>query len=126
MMSLSLAGLAAMMTVRRRADDPDRDTSVRLYAKQVAPVVLAVLAGVGGYKYAPLPPDRSAVALHEQITVATKALQDLSTRVALMDQSQHALSAKVQEISDRRTAQVDILEKRIMTCELDIARGRAK
>ena len=105
-MSLSLYPLLAAMTMRRRSDDDGQDTAITRYAKQVAPMVTAVLVAVGSYKYAPLPPGTSEERLAAKIEQGMTKISELTTQITVLEQSQKALTARMDEIYARRTAQV--------------------
>ena len=114
----SIATLAAMMTLRRRNDDDGQYTAITRYANQVAPMVTAVLVAVGSYKYAPLPPGNSEERLAARIEAGMTKISELTTQISVLEQSQKALTERMDEIYARRTAQVGDLEKRVLACEI--------
>lgn len=125
-MTPSLSALAAMVAMRRRGDDSEQDTAIARYAKQVAPMVTAVLVAVGSYKYAPLPPGNSEERLALKIEAGMTKIAELTTQITVLEQSQKALTERMDEIYARRTAQVGELEKRVLTCEIKQAQFEAR
>ena len=117
-MSSTLTALAAMMTLRRRSDDDGQDTAITRYAKQVAPMITAVLVAVGSYKYAPLPPGNSEERLTAKIDASMTKISELTTQITVLEQAQKSLTDRMDEIYARRTAQVGDLEKRVLACEI--------
>lgn len=112
-MSLSLTALLAALTMRRRQDDdPEQDRAIARYAKQVAPMVAVALLTGAGVQLGPMGRDVSDGRddLHKVVTAVTR-----------LEERMGALDARVTDISTRRAAQVEDLEKRVRVCEIQQA-----
>lgn len=110
------AMVAAMMT-RTTQDDPEaeqaqNETYIRL-ARRVAPLVTVSLLTAGGIHLGPMGQD---------ITGGRAEIQALMIETAKLRSEFGHLHERLNDISVRRTAQVEGLEKRVLACELEIAR----
>lgn len=110
------AMVAAMMT-RTRETDPEaeqapNETYIRL-ARQVAPMIGVSLLTAAGIHLGPVGQDVQG----GRVEIQAVLIEQGKLRVELGH-----LHERINEISTRRTAQVGELEKRILQCELEIAR----
>ena len=110
------AMVAAMMT-RTRESDPEAEQApnesyIRL-ARQVAPMVAVAVLTAGGLQFGPLGQD---------VTGGRQEIQSLMIETGKLRLEINHLHERITDISTRRTAQVEGLEKRILQCELEIAR----
>jgi hypothetical protein len=111
-----LSTVAGAMTMTRRTDEPEEGDGaepISRLAKQMAPMVVVSLMTAAGVQFGPV---------GANVEDGRKDIQILMVKVSTLTADMTHLHEKVQEISNRRTLQVESLEKRILSCELEIAK----
>ena len=104
----------------RRTDDPengDGGEPVTRLAKQAAPLVVVSLMTAAGIQLGPV---------GANVEDGRKEIQELMVRMSTLSSDMVHLHEKVNDISARRTMQVSELEKRMLSCELEIAKRSGK